>query len=551
MSTNNYLSLLSSFPILKEKVNGKPLIYFDNAATTQKPEVVIDSLTQYYQTSNANVHRAAHHLSSKATLLFEQSREKVMSFINASNSKEVIWTKGTTESINLVASTWGEQHISSGDEIILSHAEHHANIVPWQQLAVRKGAIIKVAQLDAQGRIDVEHFKSLLSSKTQLVSLHHISNVIGKVNHIEHFIKLAKTVGACVLVDAAQSIANFPVDVQQLNCDFLVFSAHKMYGPTGLGVLYGKKDLLEAMPPYQTGGEMIKKVSFVSETTFNELPYKFEAGTPNIAAVIAFIKAIDFIIAHKLNQPSQKKNELVNYCYQQLSAVTKLTFVVDEQPDIAIFSFNIEGIHPQDLGSYLDANGVAVRVGHHCAMPLMESLKQSGCIRISLAAYNTKQEVDQVVTLIRTFDENTEQYEISNEENLKNNAVEELVQKFSLVKGWDAKHRQIMLLGKIKSTDTAIRIDSNLVQGCESKAWLKLESDKDGQFIINADSDAKIIRGLLYIVKLAFNGKTAEQINRFDIDDYFEQLGLIQHLSPSRGNGLLAIVKAIKEKVTT
>ncbi len=551
MEQKNISALRELFPILSKEINGRALVYFDNAATTQKPKSVINAYQYYYQYNNANVHRAGHDLSANATALFEHSREQVRNFIKAKSIKEIIWTKGTTESINLVAQSWAMNNLKAEDEIILSHAEHHANIVPWQQVADEKGVFIRVVELESTGKIDVNHFKTLLNKKTKLVCLHHISNVIGKVNDINLLISLSKNCGAKVLIDAAQSISQTEINVQQLDCDFLVFSAHKLYGPTGLGVLYGKHEILENMPPYQLGGEMIDRVSLVTPTTFNDLPFKFEAGTPNIAAVIAFNKAIDFVKKFKLNNYHTSKKDLIKFTYQELLKIPGLAFVTQEQPDVPIFSFIIDNIHPQDLAVYLDAYGIAVRVGHHCAMPLMDYLNINGCIRMSLAPYNSQQEVAYTISIIQQF---IEQQDVG-VEGIKDNILmipetdleQEMINLFEKTGSWDVKHRQIMLLGKVKCNDIdSIRVDDNLVNGCESSAWIKVSLDSDNYIDIIGHSDAKVIRGLIAIIKAAYVGKSPQQVLDFDINHYFNKLGLIKHLSPSRSNGLRAIVTKIQ-----
>ncbi|WP_286232723.1 SufS family cysteine desulfurase [Thalassotalea sediminis] len=545
MTSEQTTQIRNLFPLLNQKVNGNDCIYFDNAATTQKPIAVIDAIKAYYQTSNANVHRAAHTLASAATTEFENSRKAVQTFINAKHAHEIIWTSGTTEAINLVAQSWGSSQLVAGDEVIVSHAEHHANIVPWQQLEQQLGIQVKVIELLDTGVLDLSSFERLITDRTRLVAVSHISNVIGKCNPIEHIIQRAKQVGAKVLIDAAQSIAHYPLDVQQLDCDFLVFSAHKMYGPTGVGCLFGKSELLELMPPYKTGGEMIKKVSFNSGTTFNVLPHKFETGTPNIAGIISFRAAISFIQAQK--EASGYEASLTAYAYQQLLSIPSLNMLTNGQPDIAIFSFNIAGEHQQDVATYLDSKGVAVRVGHHCAMPLMEYLGVQGCIRISLALYNTKAEVDHVVELLRNFlNQGVKKVAKAS----VNHSKEKIMTLFESAKSWDAKHRQIMLLGKTLPTMAdELKTDETLINGCESAAWIHITIDRESKVNIVAFSQAKIIKGLLVIVLAAVNGKTVENVSTFDFHEYFNDLGLLQHLSPSRGNGLLAIVEKIKRAV--
>ncbi|MDT0604521.1 SufS family cysteine desulfurase [Thalassotalea castellviae] len=553
MNSIELVNFRANFPILFEKVNEKALVYFDNGATTQKPEIVIKTEKEYYQQFNANVHRAAHQLSAQATSAFESARNNVQHLLHARHAHEIIWTKGTTESINLVAQSWGMNNLTCDDEIVLSYAEHHANIVPWQMVAEKTGAKIKVLPLDKTGIIDVDKITRIITKNTKLVCCSHISNVIGKINPLEKIIACAKTVGAKTLIDGAQAIANIPVNVQKLDCDFYVFSAHKMYGPTGVGVLYGKAEVLNAMPVYQTGGEMIKSVSFTG-TSFHELPFKFEAGTPNIAGVIAFSSAIDFIHQFALNQADEHKQNLNDYCYQQLSLIEEVQLLAEGKPDIPLFSFIIAGHHQKDIGSYLDAEGIAVRVGHHCAMPLMEFLSVPGCIRVSLASYNSLAEIDYFIASLKRYigiTSDTDNMICVDKLKTKENETQLLLDKFTQVKSWDAKHREIMLLGKtLPRMSKELRTDETLITGCESAAWLTVIPSSTGVFTFSADSDAKIIRGLMVIVLAAFNNKSAEQILAFDIDQYFQELGLIQHLSPSRGNGLLAIVKKIKQAVS-
>jgi cysteine desulfurase/selenocysteine lyase len=542
------------------------VIYFDNGATTQKPDSVIACYQYFYQNLNANVHRASHYLSAKATESFERARNTVKKFINARSDKEIIWTKGTTESINLLASSLGKQKLNPGDEIILAVSEHHANIVPWQLIAEQTGASIKVLLLDLAGRIDLDEFDKLLSVKTKIVCCAHVSNVLGKINPIKELINKAKKFGAITIIDGAQAIAHFPVDVQILDCDFYVFSAHKMYGATGVGVLYGKQVLLEAMPPYQSGGEMINSVSFNKPTTFNTLPFKFEAGTPNIAGIIAFAAAIDFINQYNHAQISIYEQQLTQYCYQALSKIPQVTFITEQIPDIPVIGFTVAGNHNHDVATSLDSYGVAVRSGHHCAMPLMEYLHISGCLRVSMAAYNTFDEIDYFInTLTKVIQQEKESFVevlphhdahsyiksavvVDNlVDQLVDSVVERLIEKFAKIKSWDSRHREIMLLGKeLHRMDKTFRNDQSLISGCESLAWLVGSKNSQGVFSFQADSDARIIRGLLVIVLAAFNGKSAIQIKSFDINAYFEKLGLMQHLSPSRGNGVLAIVNKIQ-----
>ncbi|MEY2586518.1 MAG: hypothetical protein RLY11_367 [Bacteroidota bacterium] len=395
----NVQAIRAEFPILHRKVKGKNLVYFDNAATSQKPTAVIEALTHYYSHYNANIHRGLHTLADEATAAFEASRVAVQQFIHAEHHEEIIFTKGTTESINLIAHSWGNTFLQQGDEIIISSLEHHANIVPWQLIAEKKGAAIKVIPIDAEGRIDMNAFQQLLSTKTKMVAVVHASNALGVINPVEEIIRLSHQQGAMVLIDGAQSAVHLDIDVQALDCDFFVFSGHKIYGPTGVGILYGKKELLEAMPPYQGGGEMIKEVSF-EQSTFNELPFKFEAGTPNIADVIALKSGIDFIQKIGKSEIRKHEDELLDYATAKLKDIPELHIKGDVQHKVSVVSFVIDGVHPQDLAILLDNQGVAVRTGHHCAQPLMKCLGVVGTTRVSFAAYNTKEEIDILVAAL-------------------------------------------------------------------------------------------------------------------------------------------------------
>jgi cysteine desulfurase/selenocysteine lyase len=384
------------FPILNREVKGNTLIYFDNAATSQKPQSVIDALVNYYTHYNANVHRGIHTLAEEATLAMEKSRDAAQEFINAESREQIVFTRGTTEGINLVAGTWGRQNIKAGDEIIVSNIEHHSNIVPWQILIEEKGATLKVIPVNEKGELIIDEYKKLLNPKTKLVAVNHASNALGTINPVREIIDEAHKVGAVALIDGAQSTVHLDIDVQEMDCDFFAFSSHKMYGPTGVGVLYGKKDLLESMPPFQGGGEMIKEVTF-EKTTYNDLPYKYEAGTPNIADIIAFKSAIDFVIGLGKKNIKQYEDELLHYGTQQLKQIPGLRIVGEAKEKVSVISFIVDKLHPQDLGILLDNYGIAVRTGHHCAQPLMDCYRIPGTVRASFAVYNTKEEIDELV----------------------------------------------------------------------------------------------------------------------------------------------------------
>jgi cysteine desulfurase/selenocysteine lyase len=392
LATLDIPQIREQFPILHQQVQGRPLIYFDNAATTQKPKSVIDALCDYYTGYNDNVHRGIHTLAEKATEAFEATREAARKFINAASLEEVIFTKGTTEGINLVAATYGRKFIGQGDEIIISTMEHHSNIVPWQMLCQEKGATLKIIPINEAGELDMEAFAKLLSPQTKLVAIVHISNTLGTINPVREIIQLAHQQGAVVLVDGAQAAPHLHIDVQDIDCDFYAFSGHKMYGPTGAGILYGKKHLLESMPPYAGGGEMIKEVSF-SETTYNDLPYKFEAGTPNIADIVALKAAIEFINELGKDTIASHEQELLVYGTDLLSQIKGIRLVGTAAHKASVISFVADGVHPMDIGMLLDARGIAVRTGSHCTMPLMQCMGIDGTARASFAVYNTKSEI--------------------------------------------------------------------------------------------------------------------------------------------------------------
>ncbi len=389
----------ADFPILHQQVNGQPLVYLDNAATTQKPEQVIAAISDYYRTDNSNVHRGAHALADRATVKFEAAREKVAQFLNAPAAKQIIWTRGTTESINLVAASWGKANLKPGDRILVSAMEHHANIVPWQFAAQATGATLEPIPVDAHGNINMLAFDSMLDSHVKMVAVGHVSNAMGTINPIEKIITLAHAVGARVLIDGAQAVSHWAVDVQKLNCDFYVFSAHKLFGPTGLGVLYGKEDLLNSMPPYQGGGEMIETVSFAG-TTFNQLPYKFEAGTPDIAGAIGLGAAIDYLNALDRVAAAEHEQALLAYAEEKARATSGLTLVGTAHHKTSVMSFLIDGAHPADVGVLLDKQGVAVRTGNHCAQPIMDQFAIPGTVRASFSFYNTFAEVDRLFAAI-------------------------------------------------------------------------------------------------------------------------------------------------------
>ena len=392
----------ADFPILAEKIRNKPLVYFDNAATCQKPQAVIDSMVHLYSHDYANIHRGVHTLSMRSTDLFEGARTKVKDFINAASEKEIIFVRGATEAINLVAQTYGKANIKPSDEILITAMEHHSNIVPWQMLCEQTGAVLKVAPMNLLGELLFDEFEKLISDKTKLVSVVHMSNALGTINPVKKIISAAHAKGIPVLLDGAQAIPHMTVDVQNLDCDFYVFSGHKLYGPTGVGALYGKQALLEAMPPYQGGGDMIRKVTF-EETEYNVLPYKFEAGTPDIAGVIGLGAAIDYLNAIGMDKIAAYEADLLAYATEKALQIKGLRIIGEAEHKGAILSFVLDKIHPHDIGTMLDSLGIAIRAGHHCAMPVMDFYKVPATARASFAMYNTKKEIDVLMNGIESL----------------------------------------------------------------------------------------------------------------------------------------------------
>jgi cysteine desulfurase/selenocysteine lyase len=398
-TTFDVATIRRDFPILQQSVNGKPLVYLDNAASSQRPRAVIDAVARYYEHDHANVHRGVHALSQRATDAYEGSRDVVRQFINAVDTKEIIYTRGTTEGVNLVAQSFLRPSIKPGDEILISGLEHHANIVPWQLLCEQTGAVMKVIPIDQRGVVDFAAFEKMIGSKTRLLALAHVSNALGTIVPVEDYVAVAKRHGVPVLIDGAQAIPHTPIDVQALGCDFYVFSSHKMLGPTGIGVLYGRKEVLEKMPPWQGGGDMILSVTF-EKTTFNQLPWKFEAGTPHISGAVGLAAAISYLQRIGMDRIAAYENELLEYATDRLTKIPGLRIIGTAPEKAAVISFVLEGIHPHDIGTIVDTEGVAIRTGHHCAMPVMDYFNVPATARASFAFYNTFEEVDRLVAAL-------------------------------------------------------------------------------------------------------------------------------------------------------
>ncbi|HYQ87560.1 MAG TPA: cysteine desulfurase [Bacteroidota bacterium] len=386
----------NDFPILKQRINGKPLVYLDNAATSQKPQAVIDAMTRFYVEENSNIHRGVHTLSDKATQSYEAARVKIQKFINAASPQEIIFVRGTTEGVNLVARSYGAVHLAAGNEVIISAMEHHSNIVPWQLVCAERGAGLRIIPMSDEGELDLKAYEKLFSTETRLVSIGHVSNALGTINPIKDMIRVAHNQGVPVLIDGAQAVPHMPVDVRDLDCDFYVFSGHKMFGPTGIGILYGKRKLLEAMPPYQGGGDMIKSVTF-EKTIYNDLPHKFEAGTPNISGGVGLGAAVDYLGRIEVEGAMAHEREVLRYATSALAGVSGLRMIGTARQKTGVVSFVLDGIHPHDIGTILDDDGIAIRTGHHCAQPVMQRFGIPATARASFALYNTVQEVDALV----------------------------------------------------------------------------------------------------------------------------------------------------------
>ncbi|MFT2090775.1 aminotransferase class V-fold PLP-dependent enzyme [Paraglaciecola sp. 2405UD69-4] len=522
-------------------------IYLDSGATTQKLQTVIDITNRYYQ-SSVNVHRSSYKLASDTTQKFEDARRTLQSFINAKDHREIVWTKGATESINLLAACLPRSLLQKGKNIVISTLEHHANIVPWQILAEQYGLTLKVMPINDNGVLLLEEAVALIDEHTVLVAIGHVSNALGNINPIKSIITKAKTVGALTLIDGTQAVSHMAVDVQDLDCDFYVFSGHKMFGPTGVGVFYGKLPLLENMPPYQVGGEMIKKVSFKG-SEFLGPPLKFEAGTPNIAGVLGLAAAANFI---KSNRDTIVKQELAlsRYLQQSLASLTGIKIWGDPQHKIATFSFTVNGVNHYDLASYLNIQNISVRVGHHCAMPLMEALGVDGTIRVSISCYNTEHELTNFIEALKSgiclFTNNSDSVfknKISEEKAVDRPG--ELALAISQAKSWDEKYRHIMLAGKSFPRLPKEQLKEDLeIFGCESQVWLKCELI-DSTLYIQGDSPSKVVRGLLAIIFEYLRGKRPNEVLDFDLNTHLKSIGLDRYLSNSRANGIEAVLDRI------
>jgi cysteine desulfurase/selenocysteine lyase len=562
----------ADFPILATTVspNGPKLVYLDNGATTQKPRQVIDAISRYYESQNANIHRGVYRLSQVATELYESARRKVAAFINAADERECLFVRGTTEGINLVAGCWGRTNLKAGDEMLVSALEHHSNIVPWQISCEMVGAKLRVIPISDSGEIDLAEFERLLNERTKMVAVTHLSNALGSVNDVKAMAKLAHRGGAKILVDGAQWVAHAPTDVRDLDVDFYTFSGHKLFGPTGIGVLYGKRELLEAMPPYMGGGDMIESVTF-EKTTYAPLPNKFEAGTPDIAGTVGLGAAIDYLNAIGLQNIGPHEQDLLAYATERLKEIPGLRILGTAKNKGSVISFVMDDppISSLDIGTQLDALGVAVRTGHHCCQPLMQRLNVPSTTRASFAFYNVREDVDALIAALQkvraaaaarpkaaaspaTAANGKLQIELKFPEPAGSpiEAADELADTFDFFPDWTERYEYLIEMGsKLLPLPKELKTDATRVHGCQSVVHLYARPHPTAPDRLDflADSDADLVRGLIAILQRVFAGQRAKEIVAFDVDAFFRRLGLDQHLTAGRRNGLAGMVQRIKQ----
>ena len=558
------------FPILRQKAHGKPLVYLDNAATTQKPRAVIDRLVRYYETENANIHRGVYELSQRATLAYEEARGKVSRFLNAREASEIIFTRGTTEAINLVASTFGRAFLKTGDEIILSAMEHHSNIVPWQIIAEQTGATIHVIPMNDAGELLMDEYERLLTGRTKIVSVVHVSNSLGTVNDVKTITQLAHKAGARVLIDGAQWVAHHRTNVRDIGCDFYAFSGHKLLGPTGIGALYGRQEILEQMPPYHGGGDMIESVTF-EKTTYAQLPNKFEAGTPDIAGAIGLGAAIDYIESIGFESFEPHEAMLLKHATEKLGRIPGLRIIGTANKKGGVVSFVIEDppISSLDVGTRLDHEGIAVRTGHHCCQPVMDRMHVPATVRASVALYNTLEEVDALADAVRKIisDEAARRRKTVDLGEHSRTAIrfpepaaaspqaaaDRLIEDFEFMGDWDEKYEYVISLGgKLPFMPPDLKTEANRVRGCQSTVHLfaRRRPGTDDALDFLADSDADIVRGLIAILEQIYAGQSAREILAFDVESFLKRLGLDQYLSMGRRNGLASMIQRIRAFAT-
>lgn len=557
------------FPILHTEMNGKPLIYFDNGATTQKPRQVIEAITKYYEQDNANIHRGLYELSQRATDRYEAARARVAKFLGAERAEECIFVRGTTEAINLVASSWGKLSLGPDDEVIVSGLEHHSNIVPWQMACAAAGAELKVWYGDPDGCLQLDELKRLVSDRTRMIAVQHVSNALGTIHDITGLTKLARQVDAKVLVDGAQWVGHQPTDVSQLGCDFYVFSGHKLFGPTGIGVLWGRKELLESMPPYQGGGDMIETVAF-DKTTYAELPNRFEAGTPDMAGAIGLAAAIDYIEDIGFDKIAAWELHLLELATERLESVPGLRIIGKSHEKAAVLSFVLESpsIAPMDIANHLANAGIAIRTGHHCCMPLMGQMEVTGTSRVSMAFYNTEEEVETLQASLMELVESRKSQKTGHSDSQNGTdiqfgssefgsvveAAEELEEEFLDFDDAESKTELLMEFGQsVPDHFEALKKISEAVPGCMSEVYLvgrPAPSDAT-RFEFAADSNAGIVRGLIAVLQQLFSGQQVEEVLNYDLEGFFRRIGLHQFVSTQRRSGLEGMIRRIRTLAET
>jgi cysteine desulfurase/selenocysteine lyase len=553
----------SDFPILSTRVHGHPLVYLDNGATTQKPRAVIDAIVRYYESQNANIHRGVYQLSQTATNLYEHGRAKVARFLNAAEDREIIFTRGTTEGINLVAASWGRAFLKPGDEVIVTALEHHSNIVPWQMIAEATGAHVRFIPVNDAGELQLDEFAKLLSKRTKFVAVTHLSNALGTVNDVKKIAQMAHAVGAKILVDGAQWVAHHRTDVRDLDVDFYVFSGHKLFGPTGIGVLYGRRELLEQMPPYQGGGDMIESVSF-AKTTYAGLPNKFEAGTPDIAGVVGLAAAIDYIESIGFDAIGRYEQALLNYATEQMRSIPGLRIVGTAKQKGGVISFVLENppIASLDIGTALDRDGISVRTGHHCCQPLMDRMEISGTTRASLAMYNTTGDIDALAAALRRLAANRPvvakpMQEITYPPAFAASpqaAADELASDFEFLSDPQSRSQYLSdLADKLPPLFDELKKVTAKVPGCMAEVYLVARPAAGAGEVLEfvADANAQIVRGLIALLQRLFSGQRAADILAFDVEGFFHRIGLDQFVSSQRRNGLAGMVNRIRHEAQT
>ncbi len=538
-------------------MNGYPLVYLDNGATTQKPQAVIDAIVHYYSHENANIHRGVYALSQRATESFEDARKTVASFINAPDSACCLFVRGTTEAINLVAQCWGKPNLKAGDQVVLSQLEHHSNIVPWQMVCDAVGAELKIIPMLDDGRLDLSRLDTLINDRTRIVSVQHVSNALGTIHDIPRIISRARQVGGLVMVDGAQWIGHYPTDVQALDCDFYTFSGHKLFGPTGIGVLWGRRELLDAMPPYQGGGDMIETVRF-DHTTFAAIPNRFEAGTPDIAGAIGLAAAIEYVRSLGFESIVAHEHALLEYATQSLKQIDGVRIFGDVSNKASVISFECEGVSSLDVGVWLDRRGIAVRTGHHCCMPLMERLGVSGTVRASFAFYNTRADVDALVNALLEMMANRHPRAVASTSEVvfakpkhasSALAAAALIDEFLEYDDRESKTQLLIDMARsLPNRFDALKPLCVAVPGCMSEVYLlgRPMPDDPKRLELVADSNAEVVRGLIAILLELFSGQLASEILSFDIEGFFRRIGLDQFVSTQRRNGLNGMIRNIR-----